>query len=115
MWVTKCILLIPERFLKINLYDMLTRYNSIKEWCYIYHSDDDGYPIVGPHFHVYLDFKNSKINSEWIAKWFKIPEYCVLECPFDKETVYTLFTHLFDFQKDLRQYGLKNLIIGKKE
>lgn len=54
--------------LKVDLQETFMKYSTIKKWAYIVHDKDD----TRPHYHIYLDFGKSPVDTKLIAKWFNL-------------------------------------------
>ncbi len=52
----------------VDVQKVLMERRTIKKWAYIIHDKDD----TRPHYHIYLNFGNSSINTEDVAKWFEL-------------------------------------------
>ena len=51
--------------------DILRRYRTIKKYAYILHDKDAD---ASPHYHIYLNFGKSGVDSKIVAEWFGLQE-----------------------------------------
>ena len=54
--------------LKVDIQQTIMRYKTIKQWAYILHDKDD----TRPHYHIYLNFHPTSVDTVEVAKWFKL-------------------------------------------
>lgn len=54
--------------LKVDLQEVFMKYKTIKQWAYIEHNRCD----TRPHYHIYINFGGSSVESELVAKWFNL-------------------------------------------
>jgi len=54
--------------LKVDLQAVFMKYKTIKQWAYIIHDKDD----TRPHYHIYINFGNTGVDSALVAKWFEL-------------------------------------------
>ena len=57
-----------EDKLKVDLQATFMKYTTIKQWAYILHDKDD----TRPHYHIYINFGRSSVDSKIVAKWFEL-------------------------------------------
>lgn len=56
--------------LTVDIQAVCMKYKTIKQWAYILHDKDD----TRPHYHIYVNFGNSGVESSEVAKWFEVSE-----------------------------------------
>ena len=54
--------------MRVDVQKVLMERKTVKKWAYIIHDKDD----TRPHYHIYLNFGNSSINTADVAKWFEL-------------------------------------------
>ena len=54
--------------LKVDIQAVCMNYTTIKQWAYILHDKDD----TRPHYHIYLNFGTSSLDTATVAKWFNL-------------------------------------------
>lgn len=54
--------------LKVDIQETCMTYQTIKQWAYILHDKDD----TRPHYHIYLNFGKSSLDTAQVAKWFEL-------------------------------------------
>lgn len=92
--------------LQVDLQQTIMKYQTIKFWAYIIHDKDD----TRPHYHIYLNFGGSSIDTKTIADWFKIGENFVSKVKGRKSDMYKYLTHSNDSQKFKYQYSWNEVI-----
>lgn len=68
MQLRHCEIVQDEDKLKVDIQATCMKYQTIKQWAYILHDKDD----TRSHYHVYLNFGNSSIDTALVAKWFEL-------------------------------------------
>lgn len=61
-------IVIYQEHLKVDIQETLKKYQTIKRWAYILHDKDD----TKPHYHIYVNFGNTGVDSAEVAKWFNL-------------------------------------------
>ena len=74
---------------------------TIKKWAYILHDKDD----TRPHYHIYLNFGSSGVNSKDVAEWFDIPENFIEKVKGRNTDMLLYLTHGNDSQQNKHQYS----------
>ena len=54
--------------MRVDVQKVLMERKTVKKWAYIIHDKDD----TRAHYHIYLNFGNSSVNTEDVAKWFEL-------------------------------------------
>lgn len=86
---------------KVDLQETLKKYKTIKQWAYIIHDKDD----AKPHYHIYLNFGTSSVDTELVAKWFDIPSNFISKVKGRKVDQLMYLTHSNESQKNKYQYS----------
>ena len=81
--------------------DILRRYRTIKKYAYILHDKD---PDTASHYHIYLNFGNSGVDSKIVAQWFGLQESQVNKIQGRATDMLQYLTHSNDSQKNKYQY-----------
>ena len=68
MFLKQMGIVVSEDKLKVDIQKVCMDRKTIKKWAYILHDKDD----TRPHYHIYLNFGNSSINTLDVAKWFDL-------------------------------------------
>ena len=90
------------QYLKEPLQDILKRYQTIKKWAYILHDKDKD---ASPHYHIYVNFGNSSVESKLVAEWFGIAENYVEKVKGRSQDMLLYLIHGNDSQCDKYQYS----------
>ncbi len=92
--------------LNVDIQEVCMKYKTIKEWAYIEHACDD----TRPHYHVYVNFGNSGVDSSDVAKWFDVPENLVGKIHGRKTDMLLYLTHGNESQKHKHQYDPSEVV-----
>lgn len=87
--------------------DILRRYRTIKKYAYILHDKD---PDTAPHYHIYLNFGKSGVDSKIVAQWFGLQESQVNRIQGRATDMLQYLTHSNDSQKNKHQYSPSEVI-----
>ncbi|MBQ9098498.1 MAG: hypothetical protein IJY50_03620 [Clostridia bacterium] len=79
---------------------------TIKKWAYILHDKDD----TRPHYHIYINFGNSGINSADVAEWFGVPENFIEKVKGRYTDMLLYLTHGNDSQQNKHQYSASEVV-----
>ena len=90
--------------LKVNIEDTCRKYKTIKQWVYILHDKDE----TRPHYHIYLNFGNSSIDTAVVAEWFDIAENFIERVKGRKSDALLYLTHANDKKK--HQYSEEDVV-----
>lgn len=94
-------------YFKEPLQEIFRRYRTIKKWAYILHDkDQDSFP----HYHIYLNFGNSGVDSKIVAEWFGLQETCVNKIHGRAVDMLQYLTHSNDTQKNKYQYSPSEVV-----
>lgn len=94
-------------FLKEPIGDIVRRYRTIKKYAYILHDKD---PDTAPHYHIYLNFGKSGIESALVAQWFGLQESQVNRVQGRATDMLQYLTHSNESQKNKYQYSPSEVI-----
>ena len=94
-------------YFKEPIQDVLRRYITIKKWAYILHDKD---PDTSPHYHIYLNFGNSGVDSKLVAEWFGLQESQVSRVLGRTTDMLQYLTHSNDTQKNKHQYSPSEVV-----
>ena len=94
-------------FFKEPIQDILKRYRTIKKWAYILHDKDQD---TSPHYHIYLNFGNSGVESKLVAEWFGLQESQVNKIMGRATDMLQYLTHSNDSQKNKHQYSPSEVV-----
>lgn len=94
-------------FFKEPIQDILKRYRTIKKWAYILHDKDQD---ASPHYHIYLNFGKSCVNSKLVAEWFGLQESQVNKVMGRATDMLQYLTHSNDSQKNKHQYSPSEVV-----
>ena len=92
--------------LNVDLQATLMKYRTIKQWAYIVHDKDD----TRAHYHIYLNFGTSSVDTSMVASWFQIPENFINKVKGRKTDMLLYLTHGNDSQKNKYQYSPKEVV-----
>lgn len=87
--------------------DIVRRYRTIKKYAYILHDKD---PDVSPHYHIYINFGGSGVDSKIVAEWFGLQESQVNKVKGRASDMLLYLTHGQPSQKNKYQYSPSEVI-----
>ena len=94
-------------FFKEPIGDILRRYKTIKKYAYILHDKDKD---TSPHYHIYLNFGNSGVDSKIVAQWFGLQESQVERVKGRATDMLLYLTHGNESQKNKFQYSPSEVV-----
>ena len=94
-------------FFKEPIQETLRRYRTIKKWAYILHDKDRD---TNPHYHIYVNFGNSGVDSKLVAEWFGLQESQVNRIMGRATDMLQYLTHSNDSQKNKHQYAPSEVV-----
>ena len=68
MFLKQMEIVVDEDKIHVDIQKVLMERKTIKKWAYILHDKDD----TRNHYHIYLNFGGSSLNTEDVAKWFSL-------------------------------------------
>ena len=92
--------------LNVDLQATLMKYRTIKQWAYIVHDKDD----TRAHYHIYLNFGASSVDTALVASWFQIPENFINKVKGRKTDMLLYLTHGNESQRNKFQYSPKDVV-----
>ena len=90
----------------VDIQETIMSYKTIKQWAYINHDKDD----TRAHYHIYLHFGTSSVDTKMVASWFKIPDNFVSKIKGRKTDMLEYLTHSNESQKNKHQYDPSEVI-----
>lgn len=96
----------PE-YLQKPLQDILRSHRTIKQWAYILHDKDKD---ASPHFHIYVNFGKTGVDSKDVATWFGISENFINKVEGRKTDMLMYLTHSNDGQQHKYQYDFSEVV-----
>ncbi len=110
-------IVIYKDHLKVDIQKTCKEHKTIKKWAYILHDKDD----TDPHYHIYVNFGNTGVESALVAKWFNLEyvndkgETCTGEQFIEKikgraTDVYLYLIHGNDTQQYKYQYSPSEVV-----
>ena len=94
-------------YFKEPIGDILRRYKTIKKYAYILHDKDAD---TSPHYHIYVNFGSSGVDSSIVAQWFGVQESQVNKIKGRATDMLMYLTHSNDSQKNKYQYSPSEVI-----
>ena len=94
-------------YFKEPIQDVLRRYQTIKKWAYILHDKDVD---ASPHYHIYLNFGSSGVDSKLVAQWFGLQESQVNKIKGRATDMLQYLTHSNESQKNKYQYSPSEVV-----
>lgn len=98
----------PE-FLSEPVGDIVRRYRTIKKYAYILH-DKEVDVGTSPHYHIYLNFGSSGVDSKLVAEWFGLQESQVNRINGRATDMLEYLTHSNASQKHKYQYSPSEVV-----
>ncbi len=107
-----------KEYLKVDIQQTCKKYATIKQWAYILHDKDD----TAPHYHIYLNFGKSSVDTKLVAKWFELGykdektgeehdgTQFIEKVKGRKTDVLSYLTHSNESQKNKHQYSTSEVI-----
>lgn len=90
----------------VDIQETIMNYKTIKQWAYIVHDKDD----TRPHYHIYLNFGTSSVDTSLVAKWFGLADNFVSKVKGRKTDMLMYLTHSNETQKNKHQYSPSEVI-----
>lgn len=101
MYLKHCEVESRIEFFKGDIQEIIKSKKTIKKWAYILHDKDDTFP----HYHIYLNFGNSGVDTKQVAEWFGLQESQVSKIRGRHTDMLLYLTHGNDSQKNKYQYS----------
>lgn len=106
MYLKQCEVESRVEFFKGNIQEIIKSHKTIKSWAYILHDKDD----TAPHYHIYLNFGDSGIETKQVADWFGLQESQVNRIRGRRSDMLLYLTHGNDSQQNKHQYSPTEVI-----
>ena len=100
MYLKHCEVESRVEFFKGDIQEIIKSKKTIKKWAYILHDKDD----TSPHYHIYLHFGTSGVDTKQIAEWFGLQESQVNKIKGRSTDMLEYLIHANDSQKYKYQY-----------
>ena len=94
-------------YFKEPIGDILRRYKTIKKYAYILHDKDKD---VSPHYHIYVNFGKSGVDSKIVAQWFGVQESQIERIKGRATDMLLYLTHGQPSQKNKYQYSPSEVV-----
>ena len=96
-----------KEFFSEPIGDILRRYKTIKKYAYILHDKDAD---ASPHYHIYVNFGKSGVDSKIVAQWFGIQESQIERIKGRATDMLLYLTHGQPSQKHKYQYSPSEVV-----
>ena len=101
MQLRQCEIVCDVDKMPVDIQETIMKYKTIKQWAYIVHDKDD----TRPHYHIYLNFGASSVDTEMVGKWFGLADNFVSKVKGRKVDMLEYLTHSNESQKNKHQYS----------
>ena len=101
MYLKHCEVESRVEYFKGDIQEIIKSHSTIKRFAYILHDKDD----TAPHYHIYLNFGNSGVDTKQVAEWFGLQESQVSKVKGRATDMLLYLTHGNDSQKNKHQYS----------
>lgn len=106
MYLKQCEVESRPEFFKGDIQEIIKSRTTIKKWAYILHDKDD----TAPHYHIYLNFGNSGVDTKQVADWFGLQESQVSKIRGRATDMLLYLTHGNDSQQNKHQYSPSEVV-----
>lgn len=106
MYLKHCEVESRVEFFKGDIQEIIKSHKTIKKWAYILHDKDD----TAPHYHIYLNFGRSSVNTKDIAEWFDLQESQVNRVQGRATDMLLYLTHGNNSQQNKYQYSPSEVV-----
>lgn len=106
MYLKHCEVESRVEFIKCDIQEVIKSHTVIKKWAYILHDKDD----TAPHYHIYLNFGSSGVDTKYVAEWFGLQESQVNKVKGRATDMLLYLTHGNDTQQHKYQYPTSEVI-----
>lgn len=106
MYLKQCEVESRVEFFKGDIQEIIKSHKTIKKWAYILHDKDD----TLPHYHIYLNFGSSGVDTKQVGEWFGLQESQVSKIKGRATDMLLYLTHGNDSQKNKYQYSPSEVI-----
>ncbi len=106
MYLKQCEVESRIEYIQGDVQEIIKSKKTIKKWCYIIHDKDD----TAPHYHIYLNFGNSGVDTKQVADWFGLQESQVNKIRGRATDMLLYLTHGNDSQQNKYQYSPSEVV-----
>lgn len=106
MYLKHCLVTSNVEFFKGDIQEIIKSHKTIKQWAYILHDKDD----TAKHYHIYLNFGSSGVDTKQIGDWFGLQESQVEKIKGRKYNALEYLTHSDNKQKYKYQYPVSEVV-----
>ena len=106
MYLKQCEVESRVEYFKGDIQEILKAHKVIKKWAYILHDKDD----TAPHYHIYLNFGSSGVDTSQVGAWFGLQESQVSRVKGRATDMLLYLTHGNDSQKNKYQYSPSEVV-----
>lgn len=106
MYLKQCEVESRVEFFKGDIQEVIKSKKTIKKWAYILHDKDD----TAPHYHIYLNFGSSGVDTKQVAEWFGLQESQVNKIRGRATDMLEYLTHGNASQQNKHQYSPTEVI-----
>lgn len=106
MQLRQCEIVCDVDKMPVDIQETIMKYKTIKQWAYIVHDKDD----TRPHYHIYLNFGASSVDTEMVGKWFGLAGNFVSKVKGRKVNMLEYLTHSNESQKHKHQYSPSEVV-----
>ena len=106
MYLKQCEVESRVEYFKGDIQEILKSHKVIKKWAYILHDKDD----TAPHYHIYLNFGSSGVDTVQVGAWFGLQESQVSRVKGRATDMLLYLTHGNESQKHKHQYSPSEVI-----
>lgn len=92
--------------LTVDIQQVCMKYTTIKHWAYIIHDKDD----TRPHYHIYLHFGGSSVDTKLVSTWFDVPENFINKIKGRRVDMLMYLTHSNSSQQHKHQYDSSEIV-----
>lgn len=106
MYLKHCEVESRVEFFSCDIQETIKAHRTIKHWAYILHDKDD----TAPHYHIYLNFGKSGVDTKVIASWFGLQESQVNKVEGRRVDMLVYLIHGQDSQRHKYQYSPNEVV-----
>ena len=106
MQLRQCEIVCDVDKMPVDIQETIMKYKTIKQWAYIVHDKDD----TRPHYHIYLNFGTSSVDTAMVGKWFGLADNFVSKVKGRKTDMLEYLTHSNSSQQNKHQYSPSEVI-----
>lgn len=106
MYLKHCEVESRVEYFNCDIQETIKSHKTIKKWAYILHDKDD----TAPHYHIYLNFGSSGVDTKEVAGWFGLQESQVSKVQGRAVDMLLYLTHGNESQKNKYQYSTSEVV-----